>query len=122
MNKKSGNPALLFDARRGKREKKERKKKLDLPLTGRHLPRQLALLAGASYGGIKLRVSVRAAQREQTALCAEADSERGVGPGNSSAAGGAKGGSAMQRARRRAAPKVAVDAVFARRLVKIMKL
>ena len=64
---------------------------------------------------------MRAAQREQTALCAEADSERGVGPGNSGAANG-KGGSALQRARRRAAPKVAVDAVFARRLVKIMKL
>lgn len=77
---------------------------------------QLALLAGASYGGLKLRVSVRSAQREQSALCAEADSERGVGPGNNAK------GSALQRARRRAAPKVAVDAVFARRLVKIMKL
>ena len=79
----------------------------------------LALLAGASYGGVKLRVSVRAAQREQSALCAEADSERGVGPGNN--ATNAKG-SALQRARRRAAPRVAVDAVFARRLLKIMKL
>ena len=112
---------------KGKR-KKERKNSTSLspgdPFDppSKNLPRQLALLAGASYGGIKLRVSVRAAQREQTALCAEADSERGVGPGNSSAAGGATGGSAMQRARRRAAPKVAVDAVVARRLVKIMKL
>ena len=114
--------------------RKKERKKLDLlpslspapPLSlSRTLPTQktfkLALLAGASYGGVKLRVSVRAAQREQTALCAEADSARGVGPGNSSSTN-AKGGSAMQRARRRAAPKVAVDAVFARRLVKIMKL
>ena len=97
-----------------------------LPLSPRPLhfnqtlqPPQLALLAGASYGGVKLRVSVRAAQREQSALCAEADSERGVGPGNN--ATNAKG-SALQRARRRAAPRVAVDAVFARRLLKIMKL
>lgn len=63
---------------------------------------------------------MRAAQREQSALCAEADSERGVGPGNAATNGGK--GSALHRARRRAAPKVAVDAVFARRLVKIMKL
>jgi hypothetical protein len=93
---------------------------LSHPNALKNLPHhQLALLAGASYGGLKLRVSVRAAQREQGALCAEADSERGVGPGNNAAN---SKGSALQRARRRAAPKVAVDAVFARRLVKIMKL
>ena len=46
---------------------------LSHPNALKNLPHhQLALLAGASYGGHKLRVSVRAAQREQGALCAEA--------------------------------------------------
>lgn len=87
---------------------------------------QLALLAGASFGGSRLRASVRAAQREQALLCAEADSERGVGPGNNNSGGGGggggKAGSLSARRRRHATPKVAVDAVFARRLVKILKL